>query len=296
MSNNDGSNGTALGQGASNPVALAVAAANEWDPMAHDDEVPSTECLERVKRELADLEAEPLPCAFVSADPKDVTKINALIVGPEGTPFSGGFFYVLLKCPPDYPTIPPRARLMTTDAGRVKFSPNLHENGKMCLSILGTGPGPSWNNAYGVAGVLLTVQSLMTESPYHDEPGYEVQNQSRKLSRYDSIIQHETIRVAVCDQVDACLRGTSSLPEPFWEQLFQSFPKFYDKYEEAVKSQMHLSGSQMNDPYGEWRGTFQYATLLTRLQSLKAQVDKRNEAVAAKQADNQLAHNESSNS
>ncbi|KAL1478213.1 hypothetical protein MTO96_016400 [Rhipicephalus appendiculatus] len=290
MSNNDG---TALGQGAPNPAAPAAAAANAWDPTAHDDEVPSAECLERVKRELADLEAQPLPCAFVTDRPQGRHQ------DPRAHRWSRGHAVrrrLLLRppqvSPPNYPASPPRARLMTTDAGRVKFSPNLHENGKMCLSILGTGPGPSWDNAYGVAGVLLTVQSLMTESPYHDEPGYEVQNQSRKLSRYDSIIQHETIRVAVCDQVDACLRGTSSLPEPFWEQLFQGFPKFYDKYEAAVKSQLHLSGSQMNDPFGDWRGTFQYGTLLTRLQNLKAQVDKRNEVVAAKLAETQWAYNQ----
>lgn len=280
--NNDhGSSGSSFGQGASTTAAVAAAtASNDWDPTAHDDELPSDECLARVKHELAELEARPLPSAFVAAEAKDVTKINALIVGPQGTPFEGGFFYVLIKCPPNYPNSPPRARLMTTDAGRVKFSPNLHENGKMCLSILGTGPGPSWSPNYGVAGVLLNVQSLMTESPYHDEPGYEVQNQSRKLSRYDAIIQHETIRVAVCDQLDACLRGTSSLPEPFREQLFQGFPKFYAKYEEAVKSQMHLTGSQMNDPFGDWRGTFQYETLLTRLQNLKEEVTKRNGAAA----------------
>ncbi|KAH6933619.1 hypothetical protein HPB50_016807 [Hyalomma asiaticum] len=287
MSSNDCSNGAPLGQGAPNPATASAAMLNEWDPTAHDGEVPSDECVARVKRELAELEARPLPSAFVAADPKDVTKIHALVVGPPGTPFEGGFFYVLIKCPPNYPITPPRARLMTTDAGRVKFSPNLHENGKMCLSILGTGPGPSWNPAYGVAAVLLTVQSLMTESPYHDEPGYEVQNQSRKLSRYDSIIQHETIRVAVCDQVEACLRGTSSLPKPFWEKLFEGFPKFYDKYEQVVKSQMHLTGSQMNDPYGDWRGTFQYETLLTRLQKLKEEVDKRNEAAAAEATEKQ---------
>ncbi|KAH9375391.1 hypothetical protein HPB48_017181 [Haemaphysalis longicornis] len=63
--------------------------------------------------------------------------IHALIVGPRSTPYEGGLFHFLLKCPPDYPIRPPRVRLMTTDGGAVRFGPNLYADGKVCLSILG---------------------------------------------------------------------------------------------------------------------------------------------------------------
>ncbi|KAK8777651.1 hypothetical protein V5799_029009 [Amblyomma americanum] len=249
-----------------------------WDPTVNDCEQPSQQCLFRVRREIADLNAHPLPGAFVAADEQDLTRIHALVVGPGGTPYEGGFFYYMLKCPPDYPVSPPRARLMTTDAGLVKFSPNFEENGKICLSILGTGPGPAWSQYHGLGGVLLSFQSLMTVSPYRDEPGYEAQNQSRNVSRYDAIILHETIRVAVCDQVEACLRGTSSLPPTLREQVLLWFPGFCDKYEQAVGAHLHLTGSEMTDPYGDWRGVFQYETLLERLQNVKEGIAKRSGA------------------
>ncbi len=41
-------------------------------------------------------------------------QIHALITGPFDTPYEGGFFYFLIRCPPDYPIRPPRVKLMTT--------------------------------------------------------------------------------------------------------------------------------------------------------------------------------------
>lgn len=64
-------------------------------------------------------------------------QIHALITGPFDTPYEGGFFYFLIRCPPDYPIRAPRVKLVTTGGGRVRFNPNLYKNGKVCLSILG---------------------------------------------------------------------------------------------------------------------------------------------------------------
>ena len=64
-------------------------------------------------------------------------QIHALITGPFDTPYEGGFFYYLIRCPPDYPIHPPKVKLLTTGGGRVRFNPNLYKNGKVCLSILG---------------------------------------------------------------------------------------------------------------------------------------------------------------
>lgn len=80
---------------------------------------------------------EPPPGLFVIADEQDIMLIHAIIVGPMETPYEGGFFYFILRCPNNYPIEPPQVKLMTTDAGRVRFNPNLYKNGKICLSILG---------------------------------------------------------------------------------------------------------------------------------------------------------------
>ena len=64
-------------------------------------------------------------------------QLHILINGPFDTPYEGGFFHFILRFPPDYPHQPPRLRFVTTGEGRVRFNPNLYQNGKVCLSILG---------------------------------------------------------------------------------------------------------------------------------------------------------------
>lgn len=73
----------------------------------------------------------------MTSDESDFMTVHALIIGPYDTPYEGGFFYFILKCPADYPIQPPRVRFMTTHCGTVRFNPNLYKTGKVCLSILG---------------------------------------------------------------------------------------------------------------------------------------------------------------
>jgi hypothetical protein len=57
----------------------------------------------------------------------DVMKV--LIAGPQGTPYAYGLFEFDLFCPNTFPTQPPQMRLKTTGSGRVRFNPNLYNDG-----------------------------------------------------------------------------------------------------------------------------------------------------------------------
>lgn len=61
-----------------------------------------------------------------------------MIAGPEGTPYAGGLFEFDCFLPLDFPDSPPLVNLATTGGGTVRFNPNLYENGKVCLSLLGS--------------------------------------------------------------------------------------------------------------------------------------------------------------
>nr|XP_037278997.1 ubiquitin-conjugating enzyme E2 Z-like [Rhipicephalus microplus] len=256
---------------------------NFWDPISYEYEQPTPQCLLRAKRDIMDIYTQPPPGVFIAPEEENITKIHALVLGPFDTPYEGGFFHFIMKCPADYPIQPPRVRLMTTDGGRVRFNPNLYNNGKVCLSILGTWVGPAWSPAQCISSVLVSIQSLMTENPYYNEPGYETERWPGEAARYNTIIQHETIRVAVCNTVEACLQGNSPCPAPLREVILKSFPDFYNTYENVVKNHLHLSGSPMNDPFGDKRGVYQFSTLLTRLQSLNEQIKEKNEAANKKE-------------
>ncbi|RWS07957.1 ubiquitin-conjugating enzyme-like protein, partial [Dinothrombium tinctorium] len=224
-------------------------------------------------RDIRELFLDPIPGVFVATEESDFTEVHALITGPADTPYAYGFFYFLLRFPSDYPVSPPRVKFMTTCNGTVRFNPNLYKNGKVCLSILGTWEGPSWTPANTLSSVLLSIQSLMCDAPYHNEPGFEKVKgkfDPKDVANYSEIIQHETIRVAVCDMVDCCNADTRTLPASLKNIIKENFIKYYSNYEKIVKEKLEYTpeGTPMRDPFSEKRGKFFYQTLLTRLQAL----------------------------
>ncbi|KAK9397010.1 ubiquitin-conjugating enzyme E2 Z [Crotalus adamanteus] len=266
------------------PAAAAAAAAAGvllshsafWDPTTSGDwdgERPSSACLLRIKRDIMSIYKEPPPGMFVVPDPHDMTKIHALITGPFDTPYEGGFFLFLFRCPPDYPIHPPRVKLMTTGNNTVRFNPNFYRNGKVCLSILGTWTGPAWSPAQSISSVLISIQSLMTENPYHNEPGFEQERHPGDSKNYNECIRHETIRIAVCDM----LEGKCPCPEPLRGVMEKSFMEYYDFYEGVCKERLHLQGQSMQDPFGEKRGHFDYQSLLARLQGIRLKVQEKHQ-------------------
>ncbi|XP_025081138.1 ubiquitin-conjugating enzyme E2 Z-like [Pomacea canaliculata] len=240
-----------------------------WDPLScrdWDAEKPTGQSILRIKRDIITIYKDPPPGMCIVPDKDDITKVHALLTGPFDTPYEGGFFYFLIRCPPDYPIHPPRVRLMTTGDGLVRFNPNLYKNGKVCLSILGTWSGPAWSPAQSLASVLISIQSVLNEKPYHNEPGFERERNPGDVARYNEIIRHETLRVAVCDM----LEHKCPCPEALYEVMQKSFSTYFDYYASICRSNQNLNGQTMQDPFGERRGTFDYQSVLTRLEALKA--------------------------
>ena len=245
-----------------------------WDPFNSKDwdkEKASPDCVLRIKRDIMSIYKEPPPGMCVVADEDDVTKIHALITGPFDTPYEGGFFYFVIRCPPDYPIRPPRVKFMTTGHGQVRFNPNLYKNGKVCLSILGTWTGPSWSPAQSLSSVLISIQSLLNEKPYHNEPGFEKERNAGDSNKYNDCIQHETLRVAVCDIIE----DESFCYPALREVMTRSFPEFYDYYISVAKEKSFLNGKQMQDPFGDKRGRFDYESILVKLETIKSSLDNK---------------------
>ncbi|XP_077391831.1 ubiquitin-conjugating enzyme E2 Z [Festucalex cinctus] len=257
--------------GVAGSAPLTQVYAASWDPTRSadwDNEKTSQPAILRIKRDIMSIYKEPPPGMFVVPDPQDMTKIHALITGPFDTPYEGGFFLFLFRCPPDYPIHPPRVKLITTGQNTVRFNPNFYRNGKVCLSILGTWTGPAWSPAQSISSVLISIQSLMTEKPYHNEPGFEQERHPGDSKNYNECIRHETMRVAVCDM----LEGKVPCPEALWSVMEKSFLEYYDFYEGVCKERLHLQGQNMKDPFGEKRGRFDYQRLQARLSAIHRRI------------------------
>ena len=115
----------------------------------------------------------------VCADHMDA--VQFIISGPSGTPYSNGLFLFDAIFPEDYPQVPPKVNLKTTGGGSVRFNPNLYNNGKVCLSLLGTWQGvqgETWDARTSTfLQVIVSIQSLIfVPDPYFNEPGNDVKS------------------------------------------------------------------------------------------------------------------------
>lgn len=132
-------------------------------------------------------------------DKKNFTEIYALIFGPKNTPYQGGNFFFHLKFPDDYPNSPPKVKYLTTD-GKIRFHPNLYQNGKVCLSILGTWTGPPWTPVMNLTSVLLSLLAILTEIPIKNEPGYQnINNNDIRSISYNTYVIYNTFKLAIID-------------------------------------------------------------------------------------------------
>ncbi|KAK8764246.1 hypothetical protein V5799_033144 [Amblyomma americanum] len=222
-------------------------------------------------KDVADFKANRPPLLHISPVERDITKIHALIEGTPGTPYEGGFFLFLIRCPPTYPADPPRVRFLTTDAERVRFHMHLQQTGMVCLSILGTAGRSTWSPVESLSSLLSGIRSLMGQRPYFD--AFQQEFKPGDADRYHALIQHETIRVAVCDQVEAALKKDGRLPPAFRGIVLRSFLKYYGKYEEAINVNLYMCGKVLTDPILFSHETqLQYKALRKRLEDLKQQV------------------------
>uniref|UniRef100_A0A672YVU4 Ubiquitin-conjugating enzyme E2 Z n=1 Tax=Sphaeramia orbicularis TaxID=375764 RepID=A0A672YVU4_9TELE len=228
--------------------------ATSWDPTLStdwDNEKASQQCILRIKRDIMSIYKEPPPGMFVVPDPQDMTKIHALITGPFDTPYEGGFFLFLFRCPPDYPIHPPRVKLITTGHNTCL---------ETCLTFLFynimTWTGPAWSPAQSISSVLISIQSLMTENPYHNEPGFE-----QVCVQRNSIYVHQVI----------CIPLTTTANTTFFKVEWTTFLDLWSFY-----SFFHLLFTQ--DPFGEKRGRFDYQGLLARLSATHRRIREKNVA------------------
>ncbi|VDK65181.1 unnamed protein product [Anisakis simplex] len=123
----------------------------------------------RIAKELASMpNTLPLNASnsiFVCVDEGRCDIVKVLISGPDDTPYQNGLFEFDVFFPTSYPFSPPKCAFLTTGAGNVRFNPNLYNDGKICLSILGTWEGrpeEKWNPYCSLLQVLISIQVNLT--------------------------------------------------------------------------------------------------------------------------------------
>ena len=125
------------------------------------------------------------------------TVYHKLIIGPEDSPYQGGFYAFQGQFPNNYPFTPMTMKTLT-QGENVRKHPNLYVCGKCCFSFLGTWSGPPWTPCNNPRSVAISMRSVMTKFPLENEPSYEDITQKKILhQKYADLIKWFNIKHAV---------------------------------------------------------------------------------------------------
>jgi ubiquitin-protein ligase len=177
---------------------------------------------------------------YINVNKSNIYKMHAMIVGPSKTPYYGGYFFFEITFPQNYPSNSPTVKFLTTD-GNVRFNPNLYACGKVCLSILGTWPGPKWEPVMSLSSVLLSIQSLMGEIPLRNEPGFEnIQVTDIKAQQYTQYVIYSTYKIGIIDVINGNLN--SILLNLFNKEIILNLNKNYKNLRDDIMSYAEIYG------------------------------------------------------
>jgi ubiquitin-conjugating enzyme E2 Z len=206
-------------------------------------------------------------------DDVDMLKGYAMIIGPEDTPYFGGYYFFELKYPRDYPHSPPVVKYCT-NGENIRFNPNLYCCGKVCLSILNTWRGDQWTSCQSISTVLLTICSILSNNPLLNEPGVNISHPDVKT--YNDIIEYSNINIAVCDIV--CKKPGVYMPffDIFYHHVKEKFLENYEKLVSLAKNRKEEKFMEQRSLTTSFYGLHvrvDYRHIVKKLQSTKEKIE-----------------------
>lgn len=156
----------------------------------------SSAFMRRIAKEHKILRTSLPPNIFVRTWESRLDLIRVLIIGPSDTPYEYAPFVIDFHLGSTYPQAPPSAFFHSWTGGAGPVNPNLYEDGKICLSLLGTWHTDERNESWSPAKstllqVLVSIMGLvLVRDPYYNEAGYDVQRAAPE-SRLSSALYTE---------------------------------------------------------------------------------------------------------
>lgn len=130
----------------------------------------STTARKRLMRDFKRIQQDPTGGVSASPVPEDILMWNAVIIGPDDTPFEDGTFRLILKFDESYPTKAPVVRFLSE-----MFHPNVYPSGELCLDILQN----RWSPTFDVSAILTSIQSLLNDPNTASPANVEAANMFR---------------------------------------------------------------------------------------------------------------------
>lgn len=169
---------------------------------------------------------------------------SVMLRGPEKTPYEDGLFLFDFQLSADYPAAPPLCHYISYCSDRL--NPNLYEDGKVCVSLLGTWSGRGtevWTSSSTLLQVIVSIQGLILVSePYFNEAGFEKQKGSQQ-GRENSRMYNEMV---VLKLVQAQTKLLLNPPLVFRDIIIAHFKKHAEKLLRRLELWMGISEQHNN--------------------------------------------------
>ena len=119
---------------------------------------------------------------------------QAVLLGPPGSDYEGGTFYLEVKFPNDYPFKPPSVHFLTP-----VLHPNVNFAGDLCFTK--DQFYSDWCGSWTVSGLLLVIRALLSDPDPHDPMDVPLANlylTNRKA--YQDMVRKHVHQYAICNK------------------------------------------------------------------------------------------------
>ncbi|KAL5284964.1 UBE2O family protein [Megaselia abdita] len=179
------------------------------------------------------------PGVWVRAFEDRMDLMSVMIEGPKNTPYEDGMFFFDIQLGKDFPKAPPLCHYISYCSDRL--NPNLYEDGKVCVSLLGTWSGRDtevWGPNSTLLQVIVSIQGLiLVAEPYFNEAGYEKQKGTQH-GLENSRMYNEMVIIKL---VQAMTKLVNSPPEIFRGKILTHFSECGESMYQRIKFWMELS-------------------------------------------------------
>lgn len=197
-----------------------------------------------VSKELKLLKSSLPPGIWVKGFEDRIDLYSVMFRGPEKTPYEDGLFLFDFQLSADYPAAPPLCHYISYCNDRL--NPNLYEDGKVCVSLLGTWSGRGtevWTSSSTLLQVIVSIQGLiLVPEPYFNEAGFEKQKGSQQ-GRENSRMYNEMV---VLKLVQAQTKLLQHPPPVFKDIIIGHFKRHAKKLLQRLDLWMEISEQHNN--------------------------------------------------
>lgn len=176
----------------------------------------------------------------------DMSRILAMIIGPESTPFAGAFLCFEIRFPYNYPIDPPTFKFITPNTPDCRMHPNLYACGKVCLSILNTWAEKQWSAYSTIENVLTTIQSILTSNPITHEPAHEgMPSDDGRAIIYECVSRYRALSAGL-----VFFMTRHDVPAEFHEAAMAYINKHTSLYHTIIRT-LHIDIASISE-FGKW--------------------------------------------